>query len=256
MPEEYIPEKYWDGVAIQLMHRKEHYLLAGDDDPFYIYKRKKTLKLFSTILFKEKKVLEIGCGPGGNLLEIYKQQPAQLTGCDISGEMLNVCKRNIDKRNIELVKIGDSLPFQSTWFDIIITSTVLQHITDDMVLQELIKNIGRVAGADVYIFERVEKKHKKELSNTGRKISEYQRLFEKYEMLLSDVRFVNIYWSKLFCGIARKLFNSSKRKEGSPQTKASIFFQKIILVFTMPLDNLIPVKRDAAMLHFKKNTIA
>src|SRR5258705_9731929 len=111
MQEKYIPEKYWDAVAVELSQRKENNFLAGDDDPFYTYKRKKFLRLLSNISFKGKKILEIGCGPGGNLLEIYKQQPAQLTGCDISDEMLKVCKEKIANRDIELVKTDGNLPF-------------------------------------------------------------------------------------------------------------------------------------------------
>lgn len=255
MQQEYIPGKYWDAVAVELSRRQGNNLLAGDNDPFYIYKRKKFLRLLSSITFKEKKILEIGCGPGGNLLEIYKQQPLQLTGCDISNEMLKVCKQNIADSSIELVKTDGNLPFHQEYFDIVITSSVLQHLTDDRMLEALVMDIGLVAKDDVYIFERIEKKHKSGSSNTGRTIKEYQELFEKNNMRLSGVRFLNVYRSKMFCGVVRKLFNRSNRKEGSPQSRISIFIQKIILVVTKPLDNLFPVKRDTAMLHFSKNTI-
>jgi ubiquinone/menaquinone biosynthesis C-methylase UbiE len=249
----YIPEKYWDHVAEQIQLRNRNDLLAGDSDPFYVYKRKKFLSLLASISFTGKRVIEVGAGPGGNLMEIYLQHPAYLTGADISSQMLNICRQNIGNRNIELVKTnGEDLPFERGCFDIAITSTVLQHITDEAILSELIKNICRVTRSDVYIFEQIEKKHKESSTNAGRTIEEYRYLFEKYNMSINTICFLNVWWSKLVCGMIRKVFNTFKRNEGSSQTKVSVFLQKIALNFTKPLDNWLLVK-DFAMLHFKRD---
>jgi ubiquinone/menaquinone biosynthesis C-methylase UbiE len=250
----YVPETYWDTVAGELQQRPGSKFIAGDVDPFYIYKRKKFLRFFSSISFSSKKVIEIGPGPGGNLLEIYKQQPAHLTGADISGQMLDLCKLHIAGKNIELVKInGKDLCFEPGYFDIAITSTVLQHVTDDAMLSALIKDICRITKSDIYIFERIEKRYKKNNSNAGRTIEAYEDIFKKNNVSLHSTRFLNVYWSRLVCGIIRKIFNSSKRKEGASQTKASVFFQKLVLKITRLFDSWLPVKKDIAMLHFKKN---
>lgn len=248
----YVPENYWDNVAEQILLRDTNNFLAGDNDPFYVYKRKKFLRLLRSISFAGKKVIEIGPGPGGNLIEIYSQQPAYLTGADVSSLMVNICRQNIGNTNIEIIKTnGKDLPFESGCFDIAITAAVLQHITDEAILSELIKSISRVTRSDVYIFERIEKKHKENSTNAGRTIEEYRYLFEKYNMSIDSICFLNVGWSKRVCGIIRKIFNSQKRKEGSPQTKASLFLQSIALNFTKPLDNWLPVK-NFAMVHFKK----
>jgi len=44
------------------------------------YKRKKFLQLLQSIDFKNKIVLEMRSGPGGNLEEVYRQNPKELQG--------------------------------------------------------------------------------------------------------------------------------------------------------------------------------
>ena len=62
----YQPEPYWSEVANRIKSRKGESIIAGDDEPYYRYKRKKFLSMLNSVNFKEKSVLEIGCGPGGN----------------------------------------------------------------------------------------------------------------------------------------------------------------------------------------------
>ncbi len=61
-------------------------LLAGDDNPYLRMKRKKFLGRFLDAKdFRSKIVLEVGCGPGGNLLRIaQRSSPKKLIGVDIS----------------------------------------------------------------------------------------------------------------------------------------------------------------------------
>ena len=56
----YHPEPYWSEVANRIKGRKGKNIIAGDDEPFYRYKREKFLSMFKTIDFKAKKVLELG----------------------------------------------------------------------------------------------------------------------------------------------------------------------------------------------------
>jgi SAM-dependent methyltransferase len=249
----YIPESYWDEVARQIKLRKGRNLVAGDDEPYYRYKRNKFLALLNKINFADKKVLEVGSGPGGNLLEIYNHRPAILYGADISDEMIELSGKNTDNRNITVVKTnGSELPFSAGYFDIVITATVLQHIPDEKVLNTLIGNMCRVAATDIYLFERIERKKMIGETNMGRTVNEYTGYFTRNNFHLSDVRFAYLHISYTVCGFIRKLFNRRTRREGDPENRLSALTQKIVLPLTKMLDNVFRRKRDLAMLHFKR----
>src|SRR5258705_2139865 len=183
--DKYIPESYWDEVARQIKLRKGGNPVAGDDEPYYRYKRNKFLKLLNSINFADKKVLEIGSGPGGNLLEIYNHRPAALYGADISDEMIELSQKNTGNRNITILKTnGSQLPFSAGYFDIVITATVLQHISDEKVLNTLVESMCRVVTDDIYIFERVERKKIVSETNTGRTVNEYAGYFTRNNFYL------------------------------------------------------------------------
>ncbi len=249
----YIPEKYWDNVAVSLAARAENRLVAGDDDPFYRYKRRQFLRLLNKIEFSDKTVLEVGPGPGGNLIEIGKHHPFRLCGADLSADMLALCRKNLQGMEVELVKTdGVNLPFANESFEVVITSTVLQHITDESMLEQLVNSICRIASGDVFIFERIEKKPVKKETNIGRTATQYEHLFKAGGMEKVRIEFLEFYWSSLICGIIRKTFNSRLRNEGERQSVVSIALQKLGLLIGRPLDYVFPRRGGFAMLHFSK----
>jgi ubiquinone/menaquinone biosynthesis C-methylase UbiE len=249
----YKPEQYWDSVATELKKRAENKILAGDDDPFYHYKRKKFLEQLQLINFTNKSVLEIGPGPGGNLLKILEQKPSRLVGADISSEMLDICKNNLKGLPVELVKTdGLHLPFPKASFDIVITSTVFQHVVEEQQLDTLINSMCNVCSGEIYIFERIGRTKKINETNVGRTVSEYEKIFEKYGMKKKDVKFISTYWSSVFCGAARRIFNKKNRSEGEMQNKLALTSQRMLLVFSRPLDSLFPMQKGFGMMHFHK----
>jgi ubiquinone/menaquinone biosynthesis C-methylase UbiE len=135
MSESYHPENYWDNVAGEIASREDLTIIAGDDEPYYRYKRKRFLDLFRTLDFSGKSVLEIGSGPGGNLEVVHAMGARMVAGADISSQMISVARHNLAGKNIQLVKInGRELPFPGQSFDIVFTSTVLQHNTNEEIL--------------------------------------------------------------------------------------------------------------------------
>lgn len=251
--EKYNPENYWDTVAQRITWREKNKMIAGDNEPYYSYKRNKFLRIFNSIAFEGKMVLEIGSGPGGNLLEVFNHRPAGLYGTDISAKMIALSKQIIGDKNITLIKInGKDLPFADQYFNIVYSATVLQHITDEDVLSSIVGNMCRVAAEDVYIFERIEKKIKVGESNIGRTVDMYTRQFSNNLFFLEEVKFLNLHISYLLCGMIRKTFNRKNRKEGEPVSRFSERIQRIILPVTKRLDNIFKRKRDMAMLHFKR----
>jgi ubiquinone/menaquinone biosynthesis C-methylase UbiE len=248
----YNPESYWSTIGQRIKERQEFNVIAGDDEPYYRYKRKKFLELLESINFHDKSVLEVGCGPGGNLIEILKKKPSKLAGVDISNEMISLAKERLPSK-VELFKSdGKELPFSNKSFDIVFTATVLQHNTNPEMLNYLIKEICRIGTTKVAIFERIENKVTGDELCEGRPVDFYKSKFESYGFKLVDKRFINIGVSYYISGAIRKVFNPSNRAEGEPITKISELLQKLTLPITKLLDYVYRPKRDLAKLEFER----
>lgn len=250
----YDSEEHWDKVAESISQRQDMLFIAGDNEPYYQYKRKQFLKILATIDFANKKVLEVGSGPGGNLEFIASKNPEKLNGVDISSGMVELSKELLKGKGIDIFKIdGQHLPFAECFFDVVLTSTVLQHNTNEDQLKNLIKEICRVANSEVFLFERVEGTIKGHNSNIGRPVSFYEHLFREHEFHLERKKFLPIQCSYVICGVIRKLFNKSDRGEGEPLSKTSLYLEKIVLPFSSMIDKIIPSKRDLCFMNFKKD---
>jgi len=251
MKQIYHPEQYWSEVGSRIRLREDgKNIIAGDDEPYYRYKRKEFLKMLLSIDFNNKSVLEIGCGPGGNLLEVLKSKPNKIVGVDISSEMVSLAKRNLPTE-VNIIKIdGTSLPFEDKSFDMSFTATVLQHNTDESMMQKILQEICRVTANKVYLFERIEDKLIGDDLCVGRPVEAYASFMKQQGFFLSDEKFINIRVSYFLCGVIRKGLNPKDRKEGEPLNKISIILQNLILPVTSFLDKIFISKKDIAKLEF------
>ena len=250
----YHPEEYWSEVGQRIETRDNgNNIIAGDDEPYYRYKRKEFLKLLNGVDFDSKSVLEIGHGPGGNLLEIWNNhKPSSLNGVDISEQMVKLAKNKIPKE-VHVQKInGTKLPFQDNEFDIVFTATVLQHNTDENMLKQLMAEISRVSKDKVILFERIDPKITGDELCLGRPVSYYSEIMSKYGFDLESTEFINIRTSYYVCGAIRKGLNSKNRKEGESLNAISVFLQQATLPFTSILDKIFKSNKDVGRLIFKK----
>lgn len=92
------------------------------------------------------RVLEVGCG-GGHVLRLFPH--ADLTGVDVSGEMLAKARRNLEGYRVALLKGElDDLNLPARSFDRVICSEVLEHVVDPEAIlrgiQRLLRPDGRV----------------------------------------------------------------------------------------------------------------
>jgi SAM-dependent methyltransferase len=250
--EKYHPEPYWSEVAKKIKARKGTNVLAGDDEPFYRYKRARFLNMLRTLDFKGKKVLELGCGPGGNLLEVYKGMPSRLVGADISADMVEIAGNNTPEA-VEIVKInGLELPFADAEFDLVFSVTVLQHNTDAAMMRQILSEMCRVSASEVVLFERIEHSLKGDDLCMGRPVDYYAEICGSQGFELVETSFINIRSSYLVCGAIRKGLNPSSRKEGDPLTPFSFALQNGTLHITKLLDKAFPSRTDLGKLVFRR----
>lgn len=251
---DYHPEPYWSAVADRIKNRGNNNVIAGDDEPFYRYKRARFLAMLNSVDFKNKSVLEIGHGPGGNLLEIKKKSPSRLTGVDISDAMIVLATENTNNE-VELVKInGTQLPFEDKEFDIVFSATVLQHNSDDEMMRALLAEMCRVSSNEVFLFEKVDSKIVGDDLCYARPVEYYHKLVQEKGFKLDNTRYINIRSSYYVCGAIRKIFNKSSRTEGEPLSTFSIWLQIITLPITKILDRIFTSKKDVTKMGFRRNS--
>lgn len=249
----YHPEEYWSEVGSRIEERENgKNIIAGDDEPYYRYKRKEFLKLLNEVNYAGKSVLEIGHGPGGNLIEVWQHKPKRLEGVDISEQMVKLAKNKIPSE-ISVRKInGTKLPFETDEFDIVFTATVLQHNTDDKMLRELMGEIGRVSKDQVFLYERIESIIKGDELCLGRPVDYYTSIMGEYGFKLNSTKFINIRTSYYVSGAIRKGLNSKSRKEGEPLNKISELLQVMTLPITKIADKIFTSNKDIGRLEYVK----
>ncbi len=251
MKTNYHPEPYWSKVAKRIKDRQGQNVIAGDDEPYYRYKRERFLEMLSAVDFNGKSVLEIGHGPGGNLKHIAENyQPSQLNGVDISADMVALAGSSLPASvNVQKVN-GTALPFGDDSFEVVFSATVLQHNTDERMLFALIDEMCRVASSEVHIFERIDDPIAGDELCLGRPVAYYADRFKANGFELGGTEFINIHSSYLVCGAIRKGLNPKSRQEGEPLNEFSTGLQNILLPVTKQLDKVVTKKRDLARLSF------
>lgn len=99
---------------------------------------------------RNDRILEVGCG-GGHVLRLFPD--AELTGVDVSGEMIRKSHRNLLGYRARLLK-GElrelDLPDES--FDRIICTEVLEHVVDPVEILQQIRRLVRPDGRAVITF--------------------------------------------------------------------------------------------------------
>ncbi len=96
------------------------------------------------------KLLDVGCGDGVALYLLQQALPElELYGVDPSEEALEVARKKI--RGVKVEKsTSDSLPFEDDFFDIVISSDVIEHVDNPELMLSEMKRVAK-AGATLII---------------------------------------------------------------------------------------------------------
>ncbi len=105
------------------------------------------------------KILEIGCGTGGTSCLIAERYGSEVTGVDLSAEMIEGAKKRAAKKQLKNVRfeVADAheLPFEDETFDIVIAESATALIPDrPKTLAEynrVTKKGGKVGSIDLFI---------------------------------------------------------------------------------------------------------
>jgi len=91
------------------------------------YENRVNIKSFHEELeynFKNKKVLDLGCGDGSDL-QILKNKGAKIFGLDSSKEMVKLAKKKLNSNNIK-TGLFEKIPFEEKYFDFVISKYAMQ----------------------------------------------------------------------------------------------------------------------------------
>ena len=237
----YDPKEYWSRVATDIGRRAGRNAVAGDDTPFYRYQRSTFVRQFlRTIPVEGRTILEVGCGPGGNLRELLPYHPRGLVGCDISPTMLALASDS--SRGLPIAHVetnGTLLPFRDRGFDVVFTVTVLQHNYDDTLIP-LVAELCRVAGDRIYLFEGTSAKKEEGYSIVSRTVGEYAELLRVHGFSMVSRGYLRVSVSGRVCNMLTGWLNRHDRKEGEPVTQISWAAELAALPFTRLADRVVP----------------
>ena len=136
------PEKAYNLWAIAYDNQPDNLMLALDEELFSFFNER--------VAFKNKVIVDVGCGTGRHWKKIVDQQPQQLTGYDVSAGMLQMLKLKFPD-TITCQSAGNQLKITpDNAVDILISTLTIAHIKDPVAA---LREWNRVAkpGADIFI---------------------------------------------------------------------------------------------------------
>lgn len=150
-------QEYWDGAA-----KKKEF-----PTPFKVEE-------FEKYLSHKMRILDVGCGYGRILNELYNRGFENLNGIDYSQGMIN---RGLKEHPyLNLIKTdGDKIPFQDNEFDAVILVAVLTSNIKNEEQESLISEISRVLkdGGILYLTDFL-------INQDKRNLERYQKYKDKY----------------------------------------------------------------------------
>ncbi|WFR56579.1 class I SAM-dependent methyltransferase [Anaerocolumna sp. AGMB13025] len=127
-------KEYWNSVA-----EKKEFTTPFNLDEFVQY------------VSEDAAILDLGCGYGRTLNDIYQHGFRNLVGIDFSEGMINRGKKQFPFLDLR-VKCNKDIDFDDNSFDAVILFAVLTCISSDLEQLDLVKEIKRVLKPGGYLF--------------------------------------------------------------------------------------------------------
>lgn len=102
-------------------------------------------KLVETLKLSKKKVLDIGCGAGEQSKVLGEEYNCNVTGVDISKNMIERARRETKSKKIKYeIKDAKNLGFKKGEFDAVFMNTLLCNISSKKDMEKMIREAARV----------------------------------------------------------------------------------------------------------------
>lgn len=100
------------------------------------------LDAFKSHVSQQATILDLGCGYGRIMDQLYQQGFTNIAGVDFSWQMVKLGKSALP--GLDFAQAGLALPFRSNSFDAVVLMAVLTCIPDDVHQKRLMDEINRV----------------------------------------------------------------------------------------------------------------
>ncbi|MGH9408090.1 MAG: class I SAM-dependent methyltransferase [Vicinamibacterales bacterium] len=130
----------------------------ADLDQYHFEKLHHLLRLVDFDGYRGKRVLEVGCGAGTDLVRFAKGG-AIATGIDLSSSAIDLARANVAQQGLSAdlrEADGEHLPFPDDAFDVVYAHGVVQYTADDRALVEECRRVLEPGGVAVFqVYNRV-----------------------------------------------------------------------------------------------------
>ena len=120
----------------------------ADLDEYHFDKLHHLLRLVDFDAQRGKKVLDVGCGAGVDLVR-FARAGAAVTGVDIAPAAIDLARRNFEIQRLDaelLVADGESLPLPDGQYDLVFAHGVVQYTTNPRALIDECRRVLKGAG--------------------------------------------------------------------------------------------------------------
>jgi SAM-dependent methyltransferase len=130
----------------------------ADLDQYHFEKLHHLPRLIDFDAYRGRRVLDVGCGAGTDLVRFAKGG-ALVTGVDLSSSAIALAKQNFAQQGLQVdlrEADGETLPFESDTFDVVFAHGVVQYTARDTALVDECRRVLKPGGTAVFqVYNRI-----------------------------------------------------------------------------------------------------
>ena len=152
---------YWDAHIHDLevtTHPPGSAGFFADLEQYHFEKLHHLPKLVPFDRYRGRRVLEVGCGAGTDLVR-FARSGAIVSGVDVASSSIALARQNVTLESLKanlLVADGEKLPFRDASFDLVYAHGVVQYTVDDRALVRECRRVLKPGGVAVFqVYNRI-----------------------------------------------------------------------------------------------------